>query len=241
MTSIHIKKLSIIIPVYNEEITIQQVVLDHIACIDEIKSQFQDWEIICLDDASTDKTASILSSLSARYPQVRIVTHSKNQGINSSFQELALAASGDWIYHTASDGQWPASNLKRLLLKAEKESLDFVIGVRPNRKQVYSWWRLILSHGFNWLPQFFFGVETKDVNGIKFGRKEIFRISLRSKSFFGEIERVLEAVKQGYRIGHETIEFLPRGHGKASGAKWKYIIRTAYDFLSYLVLNLVKR
>lgn len=226
--------VSVIIPAYNEEATIRKVVMDHLNILNGLKG-LRDYEILCLDDASTDGTPKILRELQSQCEKVRILTHESNRGIYESFSDLAREARGTHLYQTGADDQWPAQNLNQLFEACMSGSFDLVIGVRENRDQIYSRWRQLLSFGFNWLPKIFFGVETKDANGIKLGRKEIFNIPLISHSFFGEIERVIQAKRLGYSIGFAPIQFLPRGGGKASGAKWKNITATIRDFFKFLL------
>ncbi len=196
-----------------------------------------DYEILCLNDASTDDTLRILNQLSSGNSKVRVLSHTENRGIYESFSELAREAKGKYVYQTAADDQWPADNLRKLYQASNAGHFDVVIGVRKNRSQIYSLWRQILSASFNLIPRLFFGLETKDANGIKLGKREIFNLQLISHSFFGEIERLIEARRLGYRIGYEPIQFLVRGGGKATGAKFKNITASFRDFFKYFFMR----
>lgn len=225
--------LSILIPAYNEQATIEQVIQDHVSIALSLNRELVDWELVCLDDASTDETFRILERLRASCPKMRVIRHEKNQGINASFLHLFEEARGTHIYYTASDGQWPARNLSLLLRALVEHHMDLVVGVRPNRREIYGLWRRLLSYGFNWIPQVLFGVNTMDANSIKLGVREVFTMNLMSKSFFGEVERIIEAKRRGYRVGFETIEFLSRRSGKAHGAKWSNVFGTMWDCCRY--------
>lgn len=157
--------LSIVIPVYNEEKTIGTVLDEHLLRLAGIEQ----WEIVCLDDASTDGTWEVLKEHASRQPRLRLLKHEKNQGITPSFQRLFNEAKGDYIYLTAGDDQWPAENLTRLLNKYQETQADLVIGVRQGRRQVYGIGRRALSYGFNYLARIFFHVNVEDANGIKLG------------------------------------------------------------------------
>jgi len=230
-------RLSVVIPAFNEEASLEGVVCAHLRVLKAIESELVDWEIVCLDDASTDQTATILEGLAQKEQRIRVIRHSSNQGIYASFHDLFHAAKGTHIFQTAADDQWPAENLTRLFRAMVKGQYDLVIGVRENRREIYSRWRQILSFMFNWLPEVLFHVRTADANSIKMGVKKIFTLDLLSKSFFAEVERIIEAKRMGCRVGYERIEFLQRSGGKPSGAKWVNILTTLRDLLSYIVRN----
>lgn len=226
--------LSVIMPAFNEEKTIRQVIEEHERELNSLSDLLLDWELICVDDASKDATYEILENISQGNLRFKILRHETNQGIYESFRHLFREARFEYVYQTASDGQWPAKNLNLLLHAALSRNLDLVIGVRGNRKEIYNWWRQFLSFTFNLIPKIFFGVETQDANGIKLGRSEIFKMDLKSKSFFGEVERIIKAKRIGYSVGLEPIQFHPRFSGKATGARWKNIFATIRDFLKFL-------
>ena len=222
--------LSVVIPVYNEEKTIRAVLDEHAALLKD----FEQWEIVCLDDASTDGTWGLLEDYAARERRLRLVRHETNQGISPSFRRLFEEARGGYIYLTAGDGQWPAENLTRLLKVYRETQADLVIGVREGMDQVYGMGRKILSYGFNYLAQAFLHLDVKDINGIKLGRKEIFTTPVRSRSFFAEVERLAAAHQKGYHIVSAPVIFLPRLHGEPKGARLGNIILTLSDFIRFL-------
>src|SRR5579884_3809044 len=120
--------LSVVLPAYNEQTTIEQVILDHARELSGLSGHLDDWEILCLDDASTDGTLARLRALEQRVPRLRVLTHETNQGIFQSFDDLFAAARGTHIYLTASDGQWPAANLSKLLIEIARGA-DLAVGV----------------------------------------------------------------------------------------------------------------
>ena len=227
--------LSVIMPAFNEAGRVEKVIRDHYQVLSSLQSPLKDWEIICLDDGSTDGTPEILDGLSRQLSKLRVIRHSVNQGIYRSYCDLFKEARGTHIYRTDSDGQWPTENLVKMLEYLASSGVDLIIGVREQRDQVYNSWRQILSFGFNWLAEALFKVKTLDANGSKLGRKEIFDLPLSSQSFFGEIERIVKAKGKGYKIGFIPIQYIPRSGGKSRAAKWKNIIFTLRDCLRYLV------
>jgi len=220
--------LSVVLPAYNEQSSIEEVVLEHHRVLCSLGSRLSDWEIVCLDDASTDSTPAILKKLAANVPRLRVLKHEKNQGIFASFRDLFSSARGTHVYLTASDGQWPAANLVTMLAELEAGA-DLVVGVRPNRSEIYSASRRTISFLFNLLPRIFFGVKTSDAGSIKLGVREVFRFDLISRSPFVEAERIILARRRGYRVAFVPIQFLSRTAGKERGASWRNVRGSLID------------
>src|SRR5579871_2200172 len=157
--------LTVVFPAYNEEASVQKVVLDHVRVLNQLGDAIDDWEMVCVDDASSDRTREILAELAKQVPKLRVLSHTENLGIFSSYADLFSAARGTHIYLTASDGQWPAENLLKML-PAVVGGADLVVGVRQNRGEVYSLSRRAISFLFNLLPLLLFGVKTSDAGSI---------------------------------------------------------------------------
>ena len=225
---------SIVIPVYNEEKVIREVLRDHVAVLAQMGEAMADWEIICLDDGSSDQSFLILQEEARANPRIVVLKNEHNKGIAETFRLLFQNAKGTYVYATGGDGQWPAENCQRLWERLRATSADLVVGVRENRNEVYGLWRRILSYGFNLVPQIFFHVRTADANGIKLGRREIFQLPLDSRSFFGEVERIIKARDRGFKVDFAPVLFLPRTAGKARGGQWRNIWATVKDLIKYI-------
>ncbi|HEV2687400.1 MAG TPA: glycosyltransferase family 2 protein [Bryobacteraceae bacterium] len=220
--------LSVVLPAYNEQGSIEQVILDHERVLHTLGGELEDWEIVCLDDASQDQTLSILNRLAPNIPKLRVLRHERNQGIFQSFHDLFAAAHGTHVYLTASDGQWPAENLAKML-PALRNGADLVVGVRGNRNEIYSASRRVVSYLFNLMPRLLFGVRTSDAGSIKLGLREIFTLDLISRSPFVEAERIIQARRHGHRVEFVPIDFLRRSAGKEGGASWRNVRRSIAD------------
>jgi len=214
--------LSVVMPAYNEETAIEKVVLDHIHVLEKLGDRISQWELVCVDDASRDRTAEILSALSRREPRLRIYHHERNQGIFAAFTRCYKEARGTHIYSTGSDGQWPPENLEPMIERL-RGGADLVVGTRQNRREVYTPARRIVSYAFNSLPRLLFGVAVHDAGSVKLGRREIFLLDLISTSPFFEAERIVRAARAGYRVDFVPIRFNMRRGGKATGSSWKNI------------------
>lgn len=234
MTSL---ELSVVIPLFNEESAVEKVLQDHFQVLCNIEHQLAGYEIVCLDDGSTDRTWEILQQYQKLYPSLRLLRNVHNQGITPSFNRLFYESFGKFIYLTGGDGQWPAENLIILFNEIKKTNADIVVGVRQGREKIYNIWRRCLSHGFNTLAEVFFKIKTEDANGIKLGRREIFIEPLISKSFFAEIERLYLAQRHGFKIAFVPVLFVTRTSGTEKGAKLKNVLWTMSDLIRYIFLR----
>ena len=227
-------ELSVVIPLFNESGSIQKVLNDHLKVLSKIEKELSGFEILCLDDGSTDNTWAILQQFQKTCPSLRLLQNIPNQGISPSFNRLFQESKGKLIYLTAGDGQWPAENLITLFKEQRRTNADMVIGIRQGRREVYNLWRKCLSYGFNALAQILFKIKTEDANGIKLGRRELFVEPLISKSFFSEIERLYLAQRRGSKIIFAPVSFLKRTSGKGNGAKLKNVLLTLIDLLRFI-------
>ena len=230
-------ELSVVMPLLNEQGSIGKVLDDHLRILSQLDGRISGYEILCLDDGSTDGSWRILERYCKAHSQIRLLRHSINQGIAPSFNRLFHESQGRFIYATGSDGQWPAENLMTLFNEMKSTSADIVVGVRHGRQEVYSFWRKCLSYGFNAAARLFFQIDTQDANGIKLGRREIFVEPVVSKSFFAEIERLYLAKQRGFKIAFAPVIFLKRSSGKEHGAKLKNLVWTMSDMVRYIFLR----
>lgn len=130
--------LSVVVPVWNEEETIGTVV-------EELDAQLPGWaesvEIIVVDDASSDKTPVILASLADGRSRVRVLCSNENRGHGASVLRGLAEASGDWVFHVDSDGQFVISEFAELWKRRHQS--DLILGRRVHRHDPVH--RLMLS------------------------------------------------------------------------------------------------
>ncbi len=220
--------LSVAMPAYNEQACIEAVVLDHLRVLQSL-APAGEWELLCLDDGSSDGTGDKLQALARLHPGLRIERHGRNLGLFQSMTDAARLARGRYVYLTASDGQWPAENLARLLAALRAEGADVAVAVRGNRASVYTAWRRAVSFFFELLPRVLFGADTLDPGSVKLAAREVFAYDLVSRSPFAEAERLILARARGLKLVSVPAVFCDRSSGRASGAKWSNITSSLRD------------
>ncbi|MGO8734583.1 MAG: glycosyltransferase family 2 protein [Terriglobia bacterium] len=227
--------ISVVMPAYNEAAAIEDVIIDHIRALTALGEFIVDWEIVCVDDGSSDPTLATLERLASTISRLKVVRHRDNKGISQSFADGFTAAKGTHIYATGADGQWPAANLIKMLRSVMAGS-ELVVGVRENRRQVYGLKRRLVSFAFNFSARVLFGVKTVDAGGIKLGIRDVFRLHLVSRSPFVEAERIIKAQRCGYRVHFTPVEFRPRKGGKETGVRWSNLLGSIGDCLRCAVV-----
>ena len=131
------KTISIIIPAFNEEKTIKQILL----AVKANKVKLYDFEIIVVEDGSTDKTLDILLSNPSLYS--KLIQQKINQGKGAAIREGILQASGDYILFQDADLEYDPKDFQKLLLMVTRFDADLIIGSRfiaPEFTRVYYFW-----------------------------------------------------------------------------------------------------
>jgi glycosyltransferase involved in cell wall biosynthesis len=215
--------VSLCFPAYNEELTVERVLRDasRIATANGL-----DYELIVCDDGSTDSTAEIIKNLAQEIPNLRLIEHEANRGIQFTFEHLYSEAAKEFVFLNSTDGQWPSEILLKMLAMAS--DCDIVIASRIHKH--YSLTRRVVSWCFNRIPRVLFGVNTYDAGAVKLVRREIIqRFSLVSKSPFAEAERLIRASRAGYRICNYPVRVQSRKTGKARGASLRTVMSASRD------------
>ena len=216
--------LSIVIPAFNEAASIEASVRD---ALEVGAAHANALEVIVCDDASRDATGAIVDAIAARDPRVAVLHRAQNRGIEASMRTLYAAARHAWVFLNSADRQWPMTALAPMAAAAEAGA-DFVIGVRSNKRAVYTPYRRAISWGYERVVRAL-GAPGGDPGSIKLARRELLHRPVAARGVFAEGERVIRAARGGARVVEVPVEFHRRGAGKATGARRDVVIRAALD------------
>jgi len=200
-----------VFPAFNEEENVEYMVE---TAIEVISGFGVEWEVIVVDDGSSDRTAEITEELTGIYQGVKLVRHNKNRGIGSAVRTGIASSSMKWVFYTDCDGQFDLSEFE--MLWRMRDEADVISGFRRNRQDPLM--RLIYSFAYNTLTYIFFFGGFKDVDAsFKLFRREIFdRITLRSSSSVADLELLLLPRMCGYRVRQLPVSHYPRRAGSVS-------------------------
>jgi len=202
--------VSVVIPIHNEEPNLE-------ALYRELTEAFSGWgrsyEIIFVDDGSTDKSFAILEKLQTADPRLRIIRFRRNFGQTAAFSAGFAHARGRMIVTSDGDLQNDPRDIPALAKQLENEQLDIVCGWRRNRKDAFLS-RLVPSFFANGLISWATGVKLHDYGcSLKVFRAEV----VKSIKLYGEMHRFIPAIasEQGVAIGEAEVNHRPRVHGQS--------------------------
>ena len=179
------RSISIVIPALNEETVLEGVVRD---ISKQVAASFMHYEIILIDDGSTDKTGDIMDRLATQLPNVRSIRNRHNLGLGSSYQRGLAEARCDYLMMLCGDGGMPAASLPPIF--AAVGSADIVVPFITNLKQIKSPVRYFTSRTYTNLLNILFGQKIKYYNGLPVHRVDLLRqlrINSTGFAFQGEI------------------------------------------------------
>jgi glycosyltransferase involved in cell wall biosynthesis len=127
--------LSVVFPVYNEEENVP-ILLDEIARA--LDGKGWTYEIVAVDDGSSDRSLEVLRNMKAKYPTLRIITFEKNSGQTAALDAGWRSARGKFVVSLDADLQNDPADIPKMMGELERSGSDMVIGVRVNRKDTWS-------------------------------------------------------------------------------------------------------
>ena len=210
MTSTAGERLSIVLPVFNEEEVIANVVHE---LRRDIVDHFDDAEIVFVDDASTDETPHILDRLAAEDPRIRVIHAEQNSGHGPSVRRGLGEATGNWLFQIDSDEQQVPAEFWKLWER--REGAGLVMGMRVIRRNGSH--RLIISAAARYMHRLVGGGNVRDVNvPFKLIRRSLWEdVSqyLPPAPIQPSLLIALGAAVRGWRIVQVPITHKQRPHG----------------------------
>ena len=234
------EKVSIIIPAYNEEKTILEV-------IKEVKSVKLDIEkeVIVVDDFSRDRTKELLKKI--RDSSIKVFYHQQNMGKGAAIRTGLKHATGTIVSIQDADLEYDPQNLAKLVKPILEGKADVVYGSRflgrkmtlfgKNRTVLPSHW--IGNKGLTFLTNILYFDSITDMEtGCKVFRKKVLDgITLKSRRFDFEPEMTAKILKKGYKIKELPIDFNPRTFEEGKKITWRDGIKAVYYLLKYRFLD----
>ena len=203
--------ISLFMPAYNEEANVAYMIGRAREALDSLGVP---WEIIVVDDGSTDGTVREALAAGAGDPRIRAVSHGRNLGFGMAIRTGIGSSTMPWVFYTDCDGQFDLGELPRIW--ADREGSDIVSAYRRNRRDPGL--RLAYSLAYSTLTWILFSGGFKDVDcSFKLYRKSMFdRVRPRSTCGVIDLEILTLARGMGYRVRQVPVSHMERRAGDVS-------------------------
>lgn len=221
--------LSIIVPVYNEEEIVESSVLKNINIASKNNIEY---EIIVINDGSTDNSGQIIDNLASKY-HIRVVHHSENNGFGAAIKSGISLAEKDYVICVPTDS--PLEQEHYQVFEENLGDADVLISYRIKRLG-YTWWMQLNSIVYHFLISKLFSMNLKDYNWIHLYHNKLFKnqgISIEYDGVFMLAEVLIKAKQNHSTFKEVPIHQTQRTTGAASAAKPRVIIKTIRDLLHF--------
>jgi glycosyltransferase involved in cell wall biosynthesis len=218
--------LSIFFPMWNEEVYVERAVGAARGVCEEMVEDgtIADYELIIVDDASTDRTPEIADRLAKADRHVKVVHHPKNRKLGGAMKTGFTTAKGDIVLYSDADLPFDMHEVPRALRLMREYDADIVSAYRFDRTgEGYT--RTIYTFVYNVLIRSLFGVKARDINfAFKILRRRVLdHVELRSEGSFIDAELIIRATRMGFELLQFGVDYFPRTRGQSTLSSPKII------------------
>lgn len=220
--------ISVFFPVYNDAPSLPALIEKTFRVLRE---NFEDFEVIVVNDGSRDNTAEVLAGLQKVYgPQLRVITHESNRGYGGALRSGFAAATKELVFYTDGDGQYDPSELMELY-RHLREDVGVVNGYKLERHDPRH--RIWIGNVYNRFARLLFGVRLRDIDcDFRLIRRQLLQnLHLTSTSGTICVELVRKLELSGCGVVEVGVHHYPRLHGRSQFFRWKSLLTTLYQLV----------
>ena len=227
------ESLTLFFPMWNEEEMIERTVGAALEIGDElvVAQRIVDYEVLLVDDASTDATAEIAERLAEEHERVRVVHHEVNKKLGGSIRTGLAEAKGDLVLYTDADMPFDLTQLHKALRLAEIYDADIVSAYRHDRTGEGAK-RAVYSYVYNSLVKVALGLRMRDVNfAFKLIRRRVLdHLDLKSDGSFLDVELLAKSQRMGFHVIQFGVDYFPRARGTSTLSSPAVILKIIREF-----------
>ena len=203
------RSISLVIPMYDEQENIEHALR---TAVDALRGW--DYDIVVVDDASTDRGPDIVRRMADRDPRIRMVRHDRNRKLGGSLRTGFAAARGDLVLYMDADLPFDPHEIPRAIRALDVTRADMIAGYRIDRT-MEGVRRAVYSFAYNGLIGILFGWPHRDINfSFKLMRREIIdAVEVRAEGSLIDAELVVKAKNLGFSIQQLGLDYFPRTRG----------------------------
>lgn len=222
--------VSLVIPMYNEELNIEHAVAASRAALRQFAS---DSEIIIVDDASTDASPRIVARLAAEDPGVIVLTHPRNRKLGATLRTGFAAATKDLVFYMDADIPFDPDILGRAIRAMDLTDADMIAAYRHDRT-MEGFKRGIYTLVYNALIGLLFGWPHRDINfSFKLMKRRVLEvIQLKSEGSLIDAELVVKAKNHGFSIQQIGVDYFPRSRGTSHLGSFSVVLKILRELVT---------
>ncbi|MGN6186842.1 MAG: glycosyltransferase family 2 protein [Thermoanaerobaculia bacterium] len=222
--------VSLVIPMFNEELNIEHAVS---ASLESLEKYARDYEVLIVNDASTDASPRIAESLAANNPHIRVLHHEQNRKLGGTIRTGFAAAKMDLVFYMDADIPFDPDVLGRAIRAMNLTGADMIAAYRHDRK-MEGLKRAIYTTIYNWLIGILFGWPHRDINfSFKLMKRHVLEaIELRSEGSLIDAELVVKAKNRGFTIQQIGIDYFPRTRGESHLASFGVVLKILRELVT---------
>ncbi len=221
------RSISAFFPCYNDGGTIASMV----ALTDlTLKGLTNDYEILVVDDGSSDHSRAILEELEKKYDRLKVIYHEENKGYGGALKAGFYSATKEFLFYTDGDFQYDVSEITKLLPEM-KDNIDIVNGYKVGRADRF--YRKIIGRTYHWIMKLMFGFKIRDVDcDFRLIRRSVFdKIRLEYNTGVICVEMVKKMQDAGFQFAEVPVSHYFRAYGKSQFFNFNRIFNTGRDIL----------
>jgi glycosyltransferase involved in cell wall biosynthesis len=224
------RSVSLVIPMYNEELNITHAVA---AGVEALEKYADDYEIIIVDDASTDTSPRIVAELAAKNPRIRALRHDRNRKLGATLRTGFAACTKDLVFYMDADIPFDPDILGKAMRAMEITGADMIAAYRHDRT-MEGFKRGVYTLVYNWLIGVLFGWPHRDINfSFKLMKRKVLQaIELKSEGSFIDAELVVKAKNAGFAIQQMGVDYFPRIRGESHLASFGVIVKILRELIA---------
>jgi glycosyltransferase involved in cell wall biosynthesis len=225
---------SFVFPMWNEEAIIERTVAAAREAGDRLvaEGEVAGYEIVVVDDASSDATGAIADRLAGELPNLVVVHHAANRKLGGSLQTGFATARGDYVLYTDADLPFDLLDAVKAMRLLRVYEADLVSAYRFDRTGEGPR-RAVYSYAYNTLVRVLYGVRLRDVNfAFKLMRRAVLdKVELRSEGSFIDVELLSKAEAAGFHTIQFGVDYFPRSRGESTLSSPSVIVKIVREMV----------
>ena len=217
------RSVALVIPMFNEALNIEHAMN---AAVEACSRYASDYEIIIVDDASTDRSPFLVACRAADNPRIRMIRHERNRKLGGALKTGFAAATKDLVLYMDADLPFDPDALGRAMRAMEVTGADMIAGYRLDRT-LEGPKRTLYSYLYNGLIGVLFGWPHRDINfSFKLMKREVLEaVELKSEGSLIDAELIVKAKNRGFTIQQIGLDYFPRIRGRSHLSSPRVILK----------------